>query len=824
MTNEFETRPLHLHTVESVCSDLISGRPVGVGKQNTDYRLESTISRSILAWYRANRGRWAGNVRREDVEAIVDAIEKEPPELSATAVARSEIKRRLKLVRLEAHRFGGLHAYGTPNHAPENFVFEPSRPITLFEGWNGSGKTSLLNAVIWCLTGQLLRPQRKPEDAKDEFSCRIDRNTSEESEESTYHKLTPVTPLPDPERFVPGASEDRLPIDTWVELTFEDEAGDALPRVKRSQARNSRGTLVEKAPDLSVLGIDPIAVHTGTTMPALIPYIQIGSVSELGQAIAELTGLSDLVDLSRHAKRAQQRLSKEFKDARNEEIRTLDQAFLAAQQDLEQLNGEQPVIAPASKLPVPSHDATLEADLNKLTAHYTNGKSAALENARVVLGEKFDPTDQEARKDLEDNIGPAWGQLKQLGQLPSASRLGRLGQLKEDELTRTIAFLEEIRQEAKVLYELSTSPHLARRKQLYARVSEWMGEHEHEDLKSCAVCGTNLEGVLDPHTGRAVSEHIQEMLEGDSELVSHTIHTWSRDRIGRLAEFLPEALHSEMKKDLPEQPAELIRLAIVEELFDTAPFQGTLAPLKESTDALCHSKLSDLPAFCSPKIEELPPAVAEAALEISSTLKRLDRAIAFAQWRKSDQGRLKRASVSILGTKLRDDEILNETAPLGAKLAALEEMVKGVAPINTALSLCGKMSKALQGRRKVERRIKSYDETILGLEEVIALGGLAEAQVEGLRGQLQDRALYWRSQFYCNAYVTAGHDLIDTQMDSMGTISMLVGSPHAVAPAEHISNGSALRANLFGFFMAFWEYILNRLCTWLRSREFATRC
>ena len=43
----------------------------------------------------------------------------------------------------------------------------------------------------------------------------------------------------------------------------------------------------------------------------------------------------------------------------------------------------------------------------------------------------------------------------------------------------------------------------------------------------------------------------------------------------------------------------------------------------------------------------------------------------------------------------------------------------------------------------------------------------------------------------------------------MGTISMLVGSPHAVAPAEHISNGSALRANLFGFFMAFWEYILK---------------
>ena len=809
MTKEFEARPLHLHTVESLCSDLISGRPVGVGKPTKEYRLESTISRSILAWYSANRARWAGNVRKEDVEAIVDEIEREPPELLATAVAGSETKPRLKLVRLEAHRFGGLHAYGGPNNAPESFVFEPSQPITLFEGWNGSGKTSLLNAVIWCLTGQLLRPQRKPEDAKAEFSCRIDRNTSAESEGSTYHKLTPVTPLPDPERFLPHVSESRLPIDTWVELTFEDRAAGTLHRVRRSQTRNSRGMLDEEVPDLSVLGIDPIAVHTGTTMPALIPYIQIGSVSELGQAIAQLTGLSDLVDLSRHAKRAKHRLSKELKDSRQEQIRSFDEAFLSAREDLEKLNSEKATIAPEIKLPIPSHDATLEATLDSLRAHYNACKSAALTNARVVLGEEFDPSDQEARSDLEDNIGPARGQLGQLSQLPSASRLAGLGQLTEGELTRATAHVEEIRQEAKVLHELSSSPDLARRKQLYARVSEWMEEHEHEDLKSCAVCGASLEGVLDPQTGRPVSEHIQELLKGDSELIGHTIKTWSRDRMGRLSEILPEILHSELKRDLPDQPAHLIRLAVAEELFDTVPFKGTLAPLKASTDALCQSKLSDLPVFCSPKSEELPSTVAEAAPEISSMLKRVDRAIAFARWRKSDEDRIRRVSSSILGKRLRDDETLDETSPLGAKLAALEEMVKGVAPINTALSLCDRMSNVLNQRRQAEDRIKSYDATILGLDEVIALGGLAEAQVEGLRAQLQDRALHWRSRFYRNAYVTAGHDLIDTQMDSKGTISMLVGSPHAVAPAEHISNGSALRANLFGFFMAFWEYILK---------------
>jgi hypothetical protein len=54
----------------------------------------------------------------------------------------------------------------------------------------------------------------------------------------------------------------------------------------------------------------------------------------------------------------------------------------------------------------------------------------------------------------------------------------------------------------------------------------------------------------------------------------------------------------------------------------------------------------------------------------------------------------------------------------------------------------------------------------------------------------------------------AGHALRDTAMDVKGVLDIRVGFEKASAPAQHISNASALRATLMGFFLAFWEHVL----------------
>jgi hypothetical protein len=226
-------RPLHLQTIDSLFAELISGVSVSVGEDNNEFRLQNTDSRSILNWYRLSRSKWTGNVMAADVEAMVSAMPDAPPALPIPDVVIPKAGRRLYLVRVMAHRFAGVHAYGTADEPPPDFEFEPHAPITLFEGWNGAGKTSLLNTIIWCLTGELLRPQRQPESGQQEFSGSFIRSLADGNDQSTSHTLTPVTPLPDPTLYMPPVNKP-VPVDSWVELTFKDQDGNLLPPVRRT--------------------------------------------------------------------------------------------------------------------------------------------------------------------------------------------------------------------------------------------------------------------------------------------------------------------------------------------------------------------------------------------------------------------------------------------------------------------------------------------------------------------------------------------------------------------------------------------------------------
>ena len=638
-------------------------------------------------------------------------------------------------------------------------------------------------SVIWCLTGQLLRPQRKPEQGNVEFECRIERGTPESREEATFHKMTPVSPMPDSAQLLPDASQDRLPIDTWVELTFIDQDGNVLPSVRRTQKRNARGAVTETDPDLRVLGIDPIAVRMGTTMPGLIPFIQVGSISELGQAVAQLTGLADLVNLARHASKVRQRLNSDSSKARTREIEKQDEAFREARNDLSaQINGY-PAIDPGVPLPDPSGSRTVEAVLTTLTAHFESCKTQALQGAQAVLGPMFNPANPAARDDLEGNIGAAIAQLRQLKQLPSAARLSNLAALGAELLGAAAGMVGEIRAQAAILAELAATPVLARRKQLYARVSSWMKQHEHDDLSVCAVCGGSLEEAVDIETGKPVRAHLQEALESDADLVSRTVRDWSEACRGKLARDLPEALQSELRKSLPLHPSVLVKQAICVELFDTLPFKGSLSLLKRDVEAVCDKAIETLPPFDEPTQQPLPPGVAETAGDLGIMLARIDRAIAFAQWRSSHKESLKQVYGRIVGGETAIDGPVDSNAPLTVKLSAVDAAVKNATPINTAIDLCRRMVRELTVRREKEDRIAAYVNVATALADVIDLGELAQQQVEDLRGVLQERAVYWRNRFYSSAYTFSGHALVDTEMDSKGILSILVGSETAAAPA-----------------------------------------
>lgn len=351
--SDSDQRALHLHTLDSLITDLISGRAVRTGTAEL-FVLPDEPTRSALEWYRKKgASAWTAAVSAAQGEDLVDAVAKRPPALPALpARPANSNARRLLLKKIEAHRFAGLHKFGTPDAAPANYVHEFTSPLTLFEGRNGSGKTSLVNAIIWALTGEILRPQREPETTDDDFECWVSPDS--QGGEPTAHRLSPVTPMPNTAQYRPNQAW--VPTDTWVELTFADESGAILPPIRRSQSRTPRGKLEETAPDLTVLAVDPIAVRIGTIMPGLLPLIKLGSESELGRAVAQLTGLSALVDLAAHARRARAKIAGDFVKAKTGDRERADRDYNTAKDELEQIVDSYPGVAPGRAIPPASED------------------------------------------------------------------------------------------------------------------------------------------------------------------------------------------------------------------------------------------------------------------------------------------------------------------------------------------------------------------------------------------------------------------------------------------------------------------------------------
>jgi hypothetical protein len=545
-------------------------------------------------------------------------------------------------------------------------------------------------------------------------------------------------------------------------------------------------------------------------MPALLQHIQIGAESDLGKAVSELTGLADLTTLKDHAARAQNYLATTASKKRQGDIAAADARFLQARGDLAERITEYPAMAPPSPLPTPSESETIEPALESLKAHFEGRKAEVLKAAQETLGQSFDPEDESARNDLVSNIGPARGELGKLSLLPSAARLRGLSRLSGSEKQTATKLIARIWEEAESLATLAAEPEVAKREQLYAHVAAWMAANGVEDPALCHVCSRPASDVVDPITGKAFTLHITAALEADAELLSQTVSSWAKSRLAQLARDLPEPLASERNRDLPSDPRELLRAALVDELFAASPFKGVLGALRQAHEALCEKELDALPPFEQPALQQLPATIKADAAELGAALDRIEIALQFGSWRNDNKDAIDPALKKLLGRSgaAPDDAVDEDDESLTAKLSSLDAIVEGSAPIRVAIDLCARMGDALSARRIQEKRLATYSRAVVALEEIKTLGGLAAAQVEQLQKVLGARSRSWRDSIYMDA-VTSSHQLRKTRMSAEGVLEFQVGSEDITAPAQHVSNASALRASLVGFFFAFRDQVLR---------------
>lgn len=201
----------------------------------------------------------------------------------------------------------------------------------------------------------------------------------------------------------------------------------------------------------------------------------------------------------------------------------------------------------------------------------------------------------------------------------------------------------------------------------------------------------------------------------------------------------------------------------------------------------------------------LPAALVSSANRLQQMISRTVRALAFAEWR---VGCGMAINTFLQAVERGEDGAADSSRAIGARLAALRQIVESAAPLNTAIEQTRRMEAARKNYAAKTARIAACRRAATALDLLVPLGNLAQAQVDTLRHTLHERSEHWRTSIYRNATLFAP-DLTGTGMDARGVLELKVGRDGVTAPAQYISNASALRGALLGFFLAFREHVLT---------------
>jgi len=361
---------------------------------------------------------------------------------------------------------------------------------------------------------------------------------------------------------------------------------------------------------------------------------------------------------------------------------------------------------------------------------------------------------------------------------------------------------------------LASSPERAVRERLYARVGSWIRQNKCE-TSACPVCQEVLGSRRDKVTGKKIIDHIEEHSKEDREYLAEAIQEWGRRSREKLIAELPGCLRSEMDKELPEKPVDLIAKAFGDELFESLVFKESLAPLQNTAKLLCSDVLAALPEYREPAQLNHSDYLSENCEDLCKSLGRLKRALAFTQWRRENDEGCKEAFERIIGKRSSDkesgtdEEAESESMPLSDCLVALEKLDKNATPLREAQLRVKGLCNKLRNRRDKERRIELYDKAKNAIDDLLRLDKLVELQVASLMRKLSDDVMDWKGKFYSVGRVGIPK-VAGTGIGPRGSLIVEAEVGGTKASARHISNASDLRATLLAVLISFWQHIIAK--------------
>ena len=300
-------------------------------------------------------------------------------------------KRNWRLKKIETKGFGGLNA----THE-DLFEFDISCQDYCIEGQNGSGKSSLTNAVLFAMTGKIHR---------DQLGICSEPGRSENVLSEDGGKLGNWPPFAVYPRNWPHSNS---PADISVTLTFGNEKDDEEIVASRRLRGSPENLKEEESVDPRLITV-PALIEASLLMPMRIQHIRVPQAADNDQLVGlirQLIGLEPLLDVAELVKKLCHRGQRFLKFAQDQNVnvkaREIERNLNEAKEKIAELEPELDLsIAISSDMPISEGQLTR---LDETKRKLVNLQAEGFAELSELAFEGFDPNNGMHRDRVADAV------------------------------------------------------------------------------------------------------------------------------------------------------------------------------------------------------------------------------------------------------------------------------------------------------------------------------------------------------------------------------------------------------------------------------------
>ncbi|MBD3831959.1 MAG: AAA family ATPase [Brevundimonas sp.] len=805
-------------TLDEVIARLIAGETLQVSGGG-DFSLSVVDSRAILSFYNQDRrAYWNPDkdtaIQDGEIDKVLEALDR-TPKATALPSRPASTAQKWHLVSIEAHRFRGLHRHcEEAGKDPKPFELSLSANATLFRGFNGAGKTSLISAVCWCLTGLGHHSQGLPAPLHEVLAVQVDGPLGADGAPPPGFELPAIVPIPTEAELI--AVDGTPKVDTWVRLTFKSLADGREVKVERHLQRDGKKAFKTVAIGLENLGLSELALQVGTLMPGIAAATRFDDTTTLSLAVSTLTGLRPLAHFGTRSERLHDRLTNKYPKQAREEKAAAEKTAALQKQTLEDLlkSGEGLPKLDCVALPNDADPKAWSLGLTEAETRLKAVEDRAASDATLVLG-SLPPltTDVEIRRFAEGlkNAEHCTSNAALKG-LPSIQLAGRLGELTDEVLTEGEAVLATLECEADALVRTLSQADRADRLRLYGLVARWHDDaHPGHPFTACPVCERDLTqpGAIpqDALLDQSVGDALEQARKADAALLK-TAAEWERDAVPDLRRQLPTALQPFLNETVPDELSSIYETALSKEMFAQSDFPDALKPMAAHVLALCKKASAAAPARPPLPTAALPAEIPDNE-GLRATIKTIRRAIMLARYRREHAEFARSLVTGVLKSADPEDAIAANERSLHGQLTVLSgylEAARVFAGIRRQLAQIKQTCELWEAKRT---RITKLERAAKAVEPFMAFPALVHDQVTGLITALDGQANNWARRMYKAQFLQAPTYAGLDRKKGDGFTFLASQGKHLVE-AHHVMNSSALRAYLSSFVIALWQQVWDR--------------